>query len=216
MRRIKYISLISSPAIVVLILAAASARRYDCTRDFPVFDYRAEGNTLPWGEYVMIRSFRETTQIIICRNHYQFTIYTDRNNLREGYITASSYSDLDQTITSPAVPSQWEFDSMLKGYVMNGTSGDMEMFHGVSYCLDKIGFKGTSVSNSSGEYLMKVDDAGTVTEVTVDPRWKKLIIKKVNGDSEASRCPSVYVDQTLDKNLSRIIINLAYHIKKGK
>lgn len=213
----KFISLMTTIIIPVLLITAGYTRQYDCTRDYPVFDYRAEGNSLPWGEYVMVRSFRDTTQIIICRNHYQFTIYTDRNNLKEGDIIASSYSDLDHTITSPAVPSQWEFDSMLKSYIMNGASGGgMELFQGISYYLDKIGSEGTTVNKISGEYMVKVDDSGTLTEVIVDPRWKKLVIRRVNSDSEASRCPSVYIDQTLDKNLSRIITDFAYHLRKGK
>lgn len=184
-------------------------------RDFPLFDYRAEGNKLPWGDYVMIRSFRETTQIIICRNYYQYTVYTDRNNLKEADITASGFSDLGQVISSPPIPSQFEFDKMLRDYILNGVSSDEGvMFYGVKYFMDKIGSPKTVIDRYSEEYIMRVDEGDTLTEITVDARWKKLVIKRIKGESEASMCPSVYIDQTLDKTLKRVITEFAYHIRK--
>jgi hypothetical protein len=202
--------------VIILFFADISeARRYDCMRDFPLFDYRAEGNRLPWGDYVMIRSFRETTQIIICRNYYHYTVYTDRNNMKEGDITASGYTELGQIITAPPVPTQHEFDTMLRDYILNGvTSDDRIMFYGVKYFMDKIGSEKTVIDRVSEEYIMKVDEGDTVTEIIIDARWKKLVIKRTRGETEAARCPSVYIDQTLDKTLKRVITEFAYKIRK--
>lgn len=208
-----YISIL----LFLLVKAPGDALQYDCARDFPLFDYRAEGNSLPWGDYAMIRSFRETTQIIICRNHYQVTIYTDRNNLREGDIAATSWSGLDMVVSYPEIPTQLEFDRMLKDYALNGlSSGDKVMFLGARYYLDKIGSGNTSIDRYAEEYVMRIDEEGSITEITVDARWKKLIVKKIRGGTEASRCPSVYIDQTLDKTLRRIITDFAYHIRENR
>ncbi|HOP29942.1 MAG TPA: hypothetical protein P5120_10145 [Spirochaetota bacterium] len=191
------------------------AGQYDCMRDFPLFDYRAEGNKLPWGDYVMIRSFRETTQIIICRSYYHYTVYTDRNNLKEGDITASGYTELGQIISSPKIPSQFEFDTMLRDYILNGVSSDAGvMFYGVQYFMDRINSDKTSIHRFSEEYIMKIEEAGILTEITVDARWKKLVVKRTGAGTEASRCPSVYIDQTLDKTLKRVITEFAYKIRK--
>jgi len=202
--------------VMILIFADVSeARRYDCMRDFPLFDYRAEGNRLPWGDYVMIRSFRETTQIIICRNYYHYTVYTDRNNLKEGDITAAGYTELGQEISSPAIPSQLEFDTMLRDYILNGvTSDEGVMFYGVKYFMDKINSEKTAIDRYSEEYIMRIEEEGTLTEITVDARWKKLIIKRTGGETEESGCPSVYIDQTLDRILKRVITEFAYKIRK--
>lgn len=202
-------------SLFLLVTTGGDALQYDCDRDFPLFDYRAEGNRLPLGDYVMIRSFRETTQIIISRNHCQVTIYTDRNNLREGDIAATSWSGLDMVVSHPEIPTQLEFDRMLRDYALNGLSaGDKVMFRGVSYYLDKIGSANTTIDRYAEEYVMRIDEEGALTEITVDARWKKLVIKKLRGDPEASRCPSVYIDQTLDKTLRRIITGFAYRIRE--
>jgi len=201
--------------IFQFILTEGYTRQFDCMRDFPLFDYRAEGNKLPWGDYVMIRSFRETTQIIICRNYYHYTIYTDRNNMQEGYITATGYTELGQMITSPPVPSQQEFDTMLRDYILNGISSDKgDIFYGVKHFIDRIGKDNTVIDRHSEEYIMKIEENGTTTEITVDARWKKLVIKRTRAETEASRCPSVYIDQTLDKTLKRVITEFAYKIRK--
>lgn len=214
--RINLLNLIS---FLIYLAAPADgiARRYDCMREFPLFDYRAEGNSLPHGEYVMIRSFRETTQIVICRNHYQYTVYTDRNNLKEGDITASSYSDLSQIVTPAEPPSQLEFDTMLRDYALNGlSSGETVMFRGINYYIEGIESENTAIDRYSEEYVMRINEEGSVTEITVDARWKKLVIRRIKGDTEASMCPSVYIDQTLDRTLRRIITDFAYHIRKRK
>jgi len=206
-----------SVLLLFLPLAEGKTLQKDCMRDFPLFDYRAEGNSMPWGDYIMIRSFRETTQILICRNYYHVTIYTDRNNLREGDITASKYTELGNIISSPAVPSQLEFNTMLKQYAMNGlSSGDKIMFRGIKYYMDKIDSGDTVVDSSSDEYLLKIKEGESVTEVRVDARWKKLVIRRIEGNTEMSRCPSVYIDQTLDKTLRRIITEFAYKIRKRR
>jgi hypothetical protein len=215
MYRLKFISIIYISLITLTFTDTTEARQYDCMRDFPLFDYRAEGNKLPWGDYVMIRSFRETTQIIICRNYYHYTVYTDRNTLKEGEITASGYTELGQAITSPPVPTQLEFDTMLRDYILNGvSSGDGVMFYGVKYFMDKIGSDKTVIDRASEEYIMRVEENGTLTEITIDARWKKLVIKRIKSDTEASGCPPVYIDQTLDKTLKRVITEFAYKIRK--
>lgn len=201
--------------IILIFTDISEARQYDCMRDFPLFDYRAEGNKLPWGDYVMIRSFRETTQIIICSNYYHYTVYTDRNNLKEGDITASGYTELGQSITSPPVPTQLEFNTMLRDYILNGvTSDEGVMFYGVKYYMGRINSNRTSIDRYSEEYIMKTVADGAVTEITVDARWKKLIIKRTSGETEESGCPSVYIDQTLDKILKRVITEFALKIRK--
>lgn len=215
MNNLKHSIIILTLLILQFLQPEGYARQYDCMRDFPLFDYRAEGNKLPWGDYVMIRSFRETTQIIICRNYYHYTVYTDRNNLQEGYITASGYTELGQIITTPPVPSQQEFNTMLRDYIINGVSSeDGVIFYGVKYFMDKIASDKTIIDRYSEEYIMRIEEEETQTEITVDARWKKLVIKRIKGETEASRCPSVYIDQTLDKTLKRVITEFASRIRK--
>jgi len=205
-------------AVIILLLLPPEKvvpLQYDCTRDYPLFDYRAEGNRLPWGDYVMIRSFRETTQILVCRNYYHVTIYTDRNNLREGYITASKYTELGHIISSPGIPTQLEFDTMLREYALNGLSmGGKILLQGINHYMEKIDAEEASIDMFSNEYLLKIKEGNIITEITVDARWKKLVIRQVKGKTEVSSCPSVYIDQTLDKTLRRIITEFAYKIRK--
>ncbi len=202
-------------AAFILMSAHGEANHNDCMRDFPLFDYRAAGNNLPGGDYVMIRSFREITQIILCRNYYQVKIYTDRNNMKDGEITASGYSGFDQVISEPAIPSQLEFNSMLKEYTLYGlTEGAEEVYRGVIYYQDLLTSPDTLIERYADEYLIRFNSGKYPAEITLDQRWKKLVIRRVKGETEASICPSVYIDQTMDKTLKRIITEFAFIIKK--
>lgn len=207
--------IILSAAALLMVSARTSALQYDCMRDYPLFDYRAEGNSLPPGEYVMIRSYRNVTQIVICRNHYQVIIYTDRDNAREGHITAAGCSGFDQIIFNPAVPSQREFNAMLREYTMDGMkSAGSSIFKGVKYYRDKIINHRVKIEKFEDEYVMRIEEEIGETEIRLDARWKKLIIRLTGRTTEAAKCPSVYIDQTQDKNLRRIITEFAYIIRK--
>ena len=181
-----------------------------------MFDHRAEGNRLPYGDYVMIRSFREITQIIIRRDTYKTFVYTDRNNMLEGNITASAFSDFDMTVSYPAVPSQEEFNRMLAGYLEHGYSANgMNVFSGLGSFIDRLRSGNYTLEKFSDEYTIRFTDNGGEKEIIIDPRWKKLVVRTLKGGTEAALCASVNVDQTQDRNIRRVIYDFLGRIKKA-
>jgi len=193
------------------------AELFDCTREVPIFDHRAEGNRLPYGDYVMIRSFRDITQIIIRSDTYKTIVYTDHNNMLEGEITATAFSEFDMTVSYPAVPSQEEFNRMLNRYLMEVYSANrMNIFSGMKSFNEKIKNRNYKLENFSDEFKIKLTDTDTDKEIILDVRWKKIIVRTVKGGGEAARCPSVYVDQTQDRNIRKIIYNYAELLKQSR
>lgn len=202
-------------AAALLFPAALQGVIFDCSEDIPFLEHRAEGNRLPYGDYVMIRSFREITQIIIRRDTYKTFVYTDRNNMLEGDITVSAFSEFDMTVSYPAVPSQDEFNSMLTGYLRYGYSANgMNVFSGLLPIIDRIRNGNYTLERFSDEYTIRFTDNGREQEIVIDPRWKKLVVRTLKGGPEAARCPSVDVDQTQDRNIRRAIYDFLSRIKK--
>lgn len=176
-------------------------------RDTPLLCSKVEENNLPFGEYSLIRSYRNITQLVLSVNT-KIILYIDRDNQKDSEIFASSYSRLEEVHLNLPSMNQHEFNLAVEKLIRSGDSSASSTipFPGCDKFIEEIK-KGPVPDRNDGEYFIYLKDNKTpVSLMTINPFWKKLTLRNIlNEQKVPSTFYSIYIDECYDKNIKKII-----------
>ncbi len=178
----------------------------------PLFNYDIDKNRLTLGSCEAVRSYRETTQLLVSRNHWDVALFTDRENGRDSRITAVSWSRLALVPPRREAMGQAEFSARVVELITRGSGKTAERFAGLEDFLS-LG-KGSRLTKTGSRFEGEISGPGGVTMMDLDFLEGNLSIMKkraLNGPRrEVVRYP-VYIRETRDREIRRVI-NL-YNLK---
>jgi len=202
-------------SIIILFSITIQATELEGYMGTPLFNYRVQDNKLPDGEFVVIRSYRSVTQLLIA-TETKLILYTDRNNVKDSDIFVSSFSRINDVILSEPSMSQHEFNIKITKIISTGDRGKTSavQFYGADIYMDEIK-KGLKPEKTDGEYYIFLKDNGKDKSLmTINPILKKLTIRNLT-DRKGNHMNfySIYIDECYDKSIRRIITGYSSVIK---
>ena len=199
--------------ITTLSLEAANLNSY---RDTPLLNPRVQENKLPWGEYVLVRAYRNTTQLLISDNA-KIYLFTDRDNMKDSEIFVSAYSRFGDIILETPALSQHEFNIRVESAIRYGDKRESSTipFHGCERFMEELN-NGVKPKLDDGEYFLYIKDGNKSTALmSINLFWKKLTLRNLlSSEDIPAGFYSVYVDECYDKNIKRILREYSEKIKK--
>ena len=201
--------------ITSLCLEAANLNSY---RDTPLLNPKVQDNKLPWGEYVLLRSYRNTTQLLIS-DSAKIYLFTDRDNMKDSEIFVSSYSRFEDIILDKTTLTQHEFNIIIERVLRYGDNSVSSTipFHGCERFMEELN-NGANLRIDDGEYFIYIRDGDKSTSLmTINLSWKKLTLRNLlSSEKIPAGFYSVYIDECYDKNIKRILREYSGKIKKIK
>ncbi len=195
---------------VIIIFIAGSfsnAAKLESYRGSPLLCMKVEENILPFGEYYMIRSYRNITQLLISINT-KIILYTDRDNQTDSEIFVSSYSRIEEVHLNERSIPQNEFNLAVEKFIRNGDNSNIATipFPGVEKFIAKIK-DGLKPIKEDGEYFIYLKENGSPESLmTINLLWKKLTLRNMlNENGIPSTFYSIYIDESNDRNIKKII-----------
>lgn len=192
-------------AILLLHYAPAA---HSGINDTPIFDYTVQNNDLPYGEYVLIRSWRNVTQLLISKNHNTLLLYTDRGNIRDDKIRGTGFSRVDSVILDIPPLSRTEFSHIIESFIIRGDSREFSTreYKGLDYFINNVSQNFILYSKEDTEHkLLLLNNEKKITaSVNFDPFWKSLSIRGENIGADAN-LHHILIQNSYDKNIKKII-----------
>ncbi|PKL16303.1 MAG: hypothetical protein CVV49_16940 [Spirochaetae bacterium HGW-Spirochaetae-5] len=206
--------------IILLIILSSSpdirAAGLKSYRETPLLNAKVQENILPFGEYSLIRSYRNVTQILISVNT-KIILYTDRENQKDSEIFVTAYSRLEEVILNVPTIQQHEFNLKVEKLIRKGDSSSTSTipFPGAEKFIEEIK-KGAKPVKDEGEFFIYLrDNNRPVSLMTINLIWKKLTIRNIlNEHKVPSTFYSIYTDECYDKNIKKILRELSGEIKR--
>ncbi|HNX23280.1 MAG TPA: hypothetical protein PKG60_04490 [Spirochaetota bacterium] len=199
--------------LAALCIKAADLRDY---RDTPLLSSKVEENKLPFGEYSLIRSYRNVTQLLLSVNT-KIILYTDRDNQKDSEIFVSAYSRVEEVHLNVPAMQQHEFNVKIEKLIRNGDTNNTSTipFPGGDKFIENIK-SAVKPEKSDGEYFIYLKEKNSpVSLMTINMFWKKLTLRNMlNEDRVPSTFYSIYIDECYDKNIKKIIREYFAVIKK--
>jgi len=185
-------------------------------RDTPLLCSKVEENHLPYGEYSIVRSYRNVTQLLISANA-KIILYTDRDNQKDSEIYVSAYSPIEEIHLEASPMQQHEFDLAVEKLIKKGDTGVSATypFTGCDTIIDELqtGLKPEKVDDEYYIYLKR--NSRPVSLMTINLLWKKLTLRNIpNEENTPSIFYSIYINESYDKNIKRIIREYFAVLKK--
>jgi len=203
-------------AFIILTAIHTYAADLKAYRDTPLLCSNVQENELPFGEYSLIRSYRNVTQLVVSVNT-KIILYTDRDNQRDSEIFVTAYSRLEEVILNVPSMRQHEFNLAIEKLIRNGDNSSTSSipFPGGEKFIDEIK-KGVKPDKNEGEYFIYLKENSTpVSLMTINLMWKKLTLRNIlNENKIPSTFYSVYIDECYDKNIKKILREYSAAIKK--
>jgi len=210
MRRILFAAIL---VIITLCLEAANLHGY---RDTPLLNPRVQDNKLPWGEYILVRSYRNTTQLLVS-DKFKIYLYTDRDNMKDSEIFVSAYSRFEDIILETPSLTQHEFNVRVERAIRHGDKNKSSTipFHGCERFMEEIN-NGVKPKLGDGEYFIYIKDGNKSTSLmSINLFWKKLTLRNLlSSENIPAGFYNVYVEDCYDKNIKRILREYSGKIKK--
>jgi hypothetical protein len=208
-RKLTYILLITTLCIEAFSL--------DFYNDTPLLNPRVQENKLPWGEYILVRSYKKTTQLLKSDNA-KIYLFTDRDNMKDSEIFVSAYSRFGDIILEASALSQHEFNTTVEKAIRYGDSSASSTipFHGCERFMEEID-KGIKPKKDDGNYFIYIKTGDKSTDLmTINTFWKKLSLRNLlSGEKFPAGFYNVYIDESYDKNIKKIILEYSGKIKKS-
>ena len=206
--------------LTILLIAAATlyleAANLNSYMDTPLLNPRVQDNDLPWGEYLLVRSYRNTTQLLISNNS-KIYLFTDRDNMKDSEIFVSAYSRFEDIILNISALPQQEFNIKVERVIRYGDNSVSAAipFHGCERFMEEIN-NGAALTKDDGEYFIYIKDGNKSTALlTINTFWKKLTLRNLmRSELVPAGFYSVYIDESYDKNIKKIIREYSGKIKK--
>lgn len=205
---------------ITIIILLAGAHAYSANlkvyRDTPLFCSKVEENKLPYGEYSLIRSYKNITQLVVSANS-KIILYTDRDNQKDSEIFVTAFSRFEEVHLSVPSLQQHEFDLAVEKLIRKGDNSSSATipFPGGDKFIEEI-IKGVKPEKDYGEYFIYIkDDSKPVSLMSINLLWKKLTLRNILDENKIpSTFYSIYIDECYDKNIKKIIKEYAAVIKK--
>ncbi len=184
--------------------------------DQPLFDYTVQNNSLPYGDYILIRSFRNITQVIISKDYSIITLYTDRDNTKTGDIHCSSFSRLDSRILKPGKVDQWQFNHLVETCLL---AGDLRPYSSLPYAgpekLLSLPAGDLEKTNKYHDYSLKYRGKKfRWIDIHINGAAKNYTSRGYEGEKNTpAKYYSIYIEETHDMNIKSIIIKIIRQIK---
>ena len=204
----------------ILLIAAATlsleAANLNSYMDTPLLNPRVQENDLPWGEYVMVRSYRNTTQLLIS-DSAKIYLYTDRDNMKDSEIFVSAYSRFEDIILHSSTLTQHEFNIIVERVIRHGDNSVSATipFYGCERFMEEIN-NGAKPTKDDGEYFIYIKDGNkSAALMTINTFWKRLALRNLLiSEKVPAGFYNVYIDESYDKNIKKIIREYSGKIKK--
>lgn len=205
-------------ALIVLSAPYMYAADLRAFMDSPLLNPKVQENELPFGEYSLVRSYRNTTQLLVSVNT-KIVLYTDRDNMKDSEVFVTAYSRLAGVILNVPALEQHEFDLTVERLIRSGDSSSAASipFPGGDKFIDEFK-RGAGVERSDGEYFIYLkENSRPISLMTINQFWKKLTIRNVlNENKIPSNFYSIYIDECYDRNIKKIIREYSAVLKKLK
>ncbi len=176
---------------------------------------KVQENDLPFGEYSLIRSYRNITQLLISVNT-RIILYTDRDNQRDSEIFVTAYSRLEEVILNVPTLHQHEFNLAVEKLIRKGDSSSTSNipFPGAEKFIEEIK-KGIKPVKEDGEFFIYLNENNRpVSLMTINLMWKKITIRNIlNEQKVPSTFYSIYTDECYDKHIKKILREFTSEIK---
>ena len=221
----KFIFIIKITMLIILIILPRETPGYIYTNKFfdkPLFNYKVHLNHLPYGNFVLIKSFRKTSQILISKDWGRLFFYTDRNNTKVDDIFVSTYSLYTNTISNDKMIRQDKFDDMLKFYLLTGDKRNIttHKFSGLIYHMEKLKNKNITLKKrGTTYYITSIGDKKNIESLIIDIRLKRLHIRNeyINqmNPNVKDVIYNVHINETWDKSIISIINSHAFLLRNA-
>jgi hypothetical protein len=203
--------------ITVLLLSSLNSYTADLKsyRETPLLNAKVQENKLPFGEYSLVRSYRNVTQLLISVNT-KIILYTDRDNQKDSEIFVTAYSRLEEVKLNVPTIQQHEFNLTVEKLIRKGDSSSTSTipFPGAEKFLEGIA-KDVKPVKDEGEFFIYLNDNNRPSSLmTINLMWKKLTIRNIlNEHKVPSTFYSIYTDECYDKNIKKILREITGKIK---
>lgn len=205
-------------SIIILTSAYAFSADLKSYRETPLLNAKVQENKLPYGEYSLIRAYRNVTQLLVSVNT-RIILYTDRDNQKDSEIFVTAYSRLEEVILNVPSLQQHEFQIAVENLIRNGDNGSTLTipFPGVEKFIEEVK-NGTVPIKNDGEYFIYLKkNSKPVSLMSLNLMWKKLTIRNIlNENRVPSTFYSIYLDECYDKNIKKILREYSSVIRKSK
>jgi len=177
--------------------------------DTPLLYYTVQNNNLPYGNYVLIRSWRNITQLLISKDHNILILYTDRENRKDSEIAAAGFSRVDSIILDIPSLRQSEFNHIIESFLIKGDSRlfSDRKFNGLDYFIANTGESFISYHKENTVHKLRAlnERNEIVSSVNFDPFWKSLSIRDKSMGADGN-LHHILITNSYDKNIKKIMV----------
>lgn len=187
--------------------------------DTMLFDYTVQNNRLPFGEYIMVRSFRGITQLLISTDVNRLYLYTDRDNTSPGRIVSSGFSQLDSVILAAPEMDQFLFDSLVAQAITHGDPREISTmrFPGLGRVLAMLRSGDARIENDDSEFLIRIRAAGGMKAFVLkyDGPWNKLTLHyDITGPAGQPLIWQIYINESTDRSIKPLLRRFSADARK--
>lgn len=187
--------------------------------DTMLFDYTVQNNKLPFGEYIMVRSFRQITQLLISTDVNRLYLYTDRNNTKNGHIVSSGFSQIDSVILQAPEMDQFLFDSLVGQAITHGDPREISTmrYPGLGRVLALLRSGDVRVVNDDSESLIRIKGITGMDPFVLkyDAPWNKLTLRyDISGGQNLPLLWQIYINESRDRNIMGLLRKFSADARK--
>lgn len=216
MVRIKLIILLF-PLMLLFSVTGNSALTGDT--DTMLFDYTVQNNKLPFGEYIMVRSFRQITQLLISTDVNKLYLYTDRNNTKSGHIVSSGFSQIDSLVLQAPEMDQFLFDSLVGQAITQGDPREISTmsYPGLGRVLALLRSGDARIVRDDSESLILIKGIKGMAPFVLkyDAPWSKLTLRyDTTGPEYRPLYWQIYINESTDRNIKPLLHKFSSDARK--
>ena len=206
--------------LLLLLLCAVPARSaLTGDTDTMLFDYTVQKNKLPFGEYILIRSFRGITQILISTDVNKLYLYTDRDNTKSGYIVSSGFSQIDSVILEAPEMDQFLFDNLVGQAITQGDPREISTmrYPGLGRVLALLRSGDVKITNDESESLIRIKGIRGMDPFVLkyDAPWNKLTLRyDTSGPEYLPLYWQIYINESTDRNIKPLLRKFSADVRK--
>ncbi len=176
--------------------------------DTPLFNYKVQNNDLPYGEYVLIRAWRNVTQLLISKDHNTLLLYTDRGNIKEDKINGTGFSRVDSVILEIPPLRRGEFNHIIESFIVWGDSREFSTstYRGLDYFINNTSEDFILYSKENTEHKLRLinNEKKITASVNFDPFWKSLSLIEKSNEADGT-LHHIVIKNSYNKNIKKII-----------
>ena len=201
---------IANKVLLLLLCAVPGLPQLTGDTDTMLFNYTVQNNKLPFGEYIMVRSFRGITQLLISEDMNKLYLYTDRDNTRPGHIIASGFSRIDSIILQAPEMDQFLFDSLVGQAITHGDPRGVSTmpYPGLGRVLAMLRAGRAQIVRDNGESLIHIKSIKGMKNFVLkyDVPWNRLTLRyDTAGTENVPLVWQVYINESTDRRIKPLL-----------